>query len=134
MKPHGMHPVFVALNILWVVVFLAGLLILGLTLVYGVGFSGDSGEEKAMGAAGVAVLATPLFLSMCLGLIAAVGLHKKTSWGYAAHLALAAVMAFTCIGAPYTLLAVLVCTSASYRAFYFDHPEESWAPVANSRL
>lgn len=137
MKARSLHPVFVALNLLWVVIFLAGQFVLGLTLVYGLGFSQDSGEEKALGAAGVAILATPMFLGMILGGLASVGLHKKTAWGYASHLALAGVLALTCAGAPYTLLVFLVCTSASYRAFYFGEPDDAWrpqSPEAGSRL
>jgi hypothetical protein len=126
MQPqHSALPVFLFFNLAFAVGALAGLIILSLVLGYGLFFSGDQGGELAAGVAGTLIVMLPLVIVAFLGLTAAIGLHRRTRWGYAAHIALAATLAFTCVAAPYTLIALSVSLGEPFRRALFGPPYPS---------
>ena len=108
--------VFAVLNFVFAGLGCAFSLIFVGVLVYGIYFSGDTGEELFAGIAGTICLATPAMISIPVFLTAGIGLWRRRRWGFYFHLAGAILAAFTCLGIVYTVLAIVYATQPAFSA------------------
>ena len=109
--------VLAGLCALWLVLIIA-------MLVYGIGFSGDQGEELAAGIIGSAVLAIPGLVGLAVYLVAGLGLLRHRGWGYYFHFAGAVLTAFTCVGLVYTVLAFVFAVRPEFSAVFFPSADQ----------
>jgi len=110
----------VTLNIVVGAVCLCGLGLLGLFLSFGVwhDVSTASTDDTIFGVIGVGFLAVPFLLCAPTCFLAAMGLKRRTSWGYGFHIAGSILAAFTCIGALYTLIGLGLALDSDFRTNY----------------
>jgi hypothetical protein len=89
--------------------------IIGCVLVYGIFFSGDVGEELAAGVLGSLFVGSPGAIGLVVYSVASLGLFRRRPWGYYFHLAGAALALLTCIGAVYTIVAVIFAVQPEFK-------------------
>ena len=118
-RPASLVPVFAAANICFAVLSFLGLLFWFAILVYGVLFSGDTGEDLVGGVIGsglfiaVCLVATPLYA------VAGVGLIRRAPWGYYCHLVGAILAVFSCLGVIYTVFALVFGLRPEFQEEFF---------------
>lgn len=88
-------------------------------LIFGVYFSGDTGEELVAGVIGTGFFLVIAVIYGLLTLAAGIGLLKRVRWGYYFHLVAAAITALSCIGVPYTVAAILFAAKPEFREGFF---------------
>ena len=105
----------------FVLAALAGIviLLLGVILVYGVVYSGDSRQEIAKGVVGSIVLAVPVVFACCVYTLAGFGLLRRRSWGYYLHIVGAVLAIFTCLGAVWTVVGLRVALRDDFKEEIF---------------
>jgi hypothetical protein len=127
----GIVSLFAVLNFCFAGLGLLGFLFIGGILVYGIFFSGDTGEELAAGVIGCLFIMAFFFVGTLLYLIAAIGLLRKAAWGYYCHLVGAAFLALTCLGLAYTIPAFICAFRPEFQEDFFRSPwhspvQENW--------
>jgi hypothetical protein len=96
---------------------------MSLGMFFGVYFSGDTGQELAMGLLGLLLLGLPGLFGAIVYLPAGLGLLFRRAWGYYFHLAGAVLAALTCVGVIYTIPALLFALRPEFTmAFFRSNP------------
>ena len=119
--------VFAVLNFVLAGLCALWLLLMTGVLVYGIGFSGDRGEELAAGIVGSVALAVPGLVGLAVYLLAGFGLAQRKGWGYYCHCAGAVLTAFTCIGLVYTVFAFVFALRPEFSAAFFPSVDRALA-------
>ncbi len=115
--------VFAGNLLLWIV------LVIG-AVIYGVLFSGDPPEEIFAGVAGGIILGGGSVVAAVVYLIAGIGMLKGRPWGYYFHIAGAILASCSCIGFPYTILAMIWAFKGEFKNEFFGEPEPNPAAMA----
>jgi hypothetical protein len=110
---------FAGLNFAFAAICLLGVLGMGGVLIYGIFYSGDEGSELAAGVFGSLIVASPAALGVVVYSLAGFGLLRRRTWGYYAHLAGAVLAALTCVGAIYTIVALIFSTRSEFSSAFF---------------
>lgn len=121
-ESHSQTPaitVFAVINFVLAGLCVLWLLIIAAMLVYGVGFSGDEGEELAAGILGSVLLAIPGLVGVPVYLAAGLGLQWHRSWGYYFHCTGALLAALTCVGLVYTVAAFVFALRPEFSTTFF---------------
>lgn len=108
-------PLFAVFNFCFSALGFLGFLSFAFILVYGVFFSGDTGEDLFAGVAGCFLVMGVTLAITLLYLIAAIGLIRKTAWGYYCHLVGAVFPSLTCLGLAYTIPAIIFALRPEFR-------------------
>ncbi len=111
--------VFAAINLVLATISLFWAGLIGCALVYGIFYSGDEGAELAAGVVGAMLVGSPAVIGVFVYFVASVGLFRRRPWGYYFHLAGAVLAAVTCIGAIYTIFAILFAIQSNFKASCF---------------
>lgn len=106
---------FAILNLVFAAMASLGVLFFGVIMMFGIYYSGDPEEEVRDGILGSIILSFPFVVGLFVYLTAAIGLYKRTAWGYFFHMASAILTALSCIGIVYTFFAI---TWAAKPGFY----------------
>lgn len=107
--------IFAILNLVFATMAFMGVLFFGVIMLFGIYYSGDPAEEVRDGILGSIILSFPFVLGTLVYGLAAVGLYKRTAWGYFFHMAGAILTALSCLGIVYTFFAM---TWAAKPGFY----------------
>jgi hypothetical protein len=107
--------VYAVLNFVWAIGCLIWTGLVVALMVYGIFYSGDPVNEIVVGVAGAFVVGLPAFLGLFVFSIAGFGLFRRSRWGYYAHIVGAALMACSCVGIVYTILAIIHALQPGFR-------------------
>jgi hypothetical protein len=112
--------VFTSLN--FVLAGLCGLGVLGVltVLVYGIFFSGDQGEELAMGVIGCVFVALIAFTGFLIYLMAGIGMARRRPWGYYLHCIGAVLAGLTLVGGIYTVFALMYAFRPEFSGVFLE--------------
>ncbi len=113
-------PLFVVFNFCIAALSFLGFLSFALILIYGLFFSGDTGEDLFAGVAGCSIFMGVSFAFFGLYLFAAIGLLRKAAWGYYCHLVGAVFPALTCLGLAYTIPVIIFTLQPDFQAEFFS--------------
>jgi hypothetical protein len=124
-------PLFTVLNFCLAALSWLGFLSFGCILVFGVFFSGDTGEDLFAGVTGCVLALVVSLITTLLYLMAAIGLIRRTAWGYYCHLVGAVVPALTCLGLAYTLPAFIFALRPEFQGEFFPSQRRGTLGVAD---
>jgi hypothetical protein len=116
--------VFAILNFVLAGVCTLWLLFIATALIYGIGFSGDEGQELVYGVLGCVAAAAPGLLGLVVYFVAGFGLLHRKAWGYYFHLAGAGFAALSCIGIIYTVFAIVFALRPGFSAALFPSGDD----------
>jgi hypothetical protein len=118
-RPSPTITVFAALNFVLAGLCAVWLLCVAGMLVYGIGFSGDEGQELAAGVVGCLVIGLPGLLGLAVYAVAGWGLMRRQAWGFYFHFVGAVLAALTCVGVIYTVMAIVFALRPEFSAVFF---------------
>ena len=118
----GAVPVFVALNFVLAALSFVGVIGTFALIVYGVYYSGDTGEELAAGVFGSLMIGLPAMAGSVIYTLAGVGLMRRRPWGYYMHMVGAGLAVLSCVGVLYAIPAILFAVQSSFKDEFFPRP------------
>lgn len=124
-KGPGSLPLFVILNFCFAASNLFGFLAFGALVVIGVFFSEKNEEGRVEGVTFCLLLMVLFLVCILLYLMAAIGLLRKSVWGYYCHLAGAALAALSCLGLAYSIPAFIVALRPEFQEEFFPSQQRN---------
>jgi hypothetical protein len=124
---------FATVNFILACLCALSLMLVSVVLVYGIGFSGDQGEDLAAGIGGCALLAAPNVLGLVVYLMAGLGLLHRRVWGYCFHCVGVVLTAFTCLGLIWTIPALIFALRPEFSDAFFHAPDQGGARAWRQR-
>lgn len=109
--------VFAVFNLVFAILTFGGVAF-WLLMVFNGLFGSDPKAREAVG--GFVIFLVPNLISFLLFLPAAIGLMKRRTWGYYAHLAAAVLAGFSCIGLLYTVPALIMAFRPEFKNDFRD--------------
>jgi hypothetical protein len=112
--------VFGVINLVIAGIYVLGVILVIITVVYGVFLSGDTELEIEEGIMGGILVLTPLLIGVAVYLTAGIGLMKRRMWGYYVHIGGAILAFFSIILIAYTIIALIFAFRPEFKdEFYF---------------